>query len=150
MNIDMDLIRQTLVKDVMRTKKLKRLKPEDKVETAIKWLTSHELSMLPVMDGEKFVGEVVESDLLKIIIDPRDMSTQQIIAEPLLGISFFPKMVKDVMRKHRLFLSPNETLRSAAKKMYMSRAGVVPVLENGKLVGLLFADDLIARLVKTA
>ncbi len=146
--VDMGTIRQTMVKDVMRKKKLKRLKPTDKVRVAIKWLTSHELSMLPVVDGDNYLGEVVESDLLKIIIDPRDMSTQQIVSEPLLGMSFFPQTVKDVMRKHRSFLSPNETLRTAAKKMYMSKAGILPVIEEGKLVGLLYADDVITYLVK--
>lgn len=148
MATDMAKIRTTLVRDVMRKKKLKRLKPTDTVATAIKWLGAHELSMLPVIDGDNYLGEVVEHDLLKIIIDPRDMSTQQIVREPLLGMSFFPKKVKDVIRKHRIYLSPDETLRSAAKKMYMSKAGVLPVMENRKLVGLLFADDVITRLIK--
>jgi len=52
------------------------------------------------------------------------------------------------MRRHRTFLSPGDTIHSAAKKMYMSKAGVLPVMEEGKLVGLLFADDIITRLIK--
>ena len=63
-------------------------------------------------------------------------------------MSFFPESVKDVMRRHRTFLSPGDTIHSAAKKMYMSKAGVLPVMEEGKLVGLLFADDIITRLIK--
>lgn len=147
MTVDMDVIRKTLVRDVMR-KKIRKLKPTDKVLTAIKWLCAHELSMLPVMDGDRYLGEVVEQDLLKLVIDPRDMSTQRIVMEPMLGMSFFPTSVNDVMRKHRSFVSPNETLRMASKKMFMSKAGSLPVIENGKLVGLLFADDIIERLVK--
>lgn len=148
MAADMEKIRNTLVKDIMRKKKLKKLKPTDSVATAIKWLGSHELSMLPVVDGDSYLGEVMEQDLLKIAIDPRDMSTQQIVMEPMLGMSFFPEKVKDVMRRHRAFLSPNDTIRSASKKMYMSKAGVLPVMENKKMVGLLFADDIITMLVK--
>ena len=148
MPVDMEKIRNTLVRDVMRKKRLKRLKPTDSVATAIKWLSTHELSMLPVIDGDNYLGEVMEQDLLKIVIDPQDMSTQQIVMEPLLGMSFFPKKVRDVMRRHRTFLSPNDTLRSASKKMYMAKAGVLPVMEEGKMVGLLFADDIISRLVK--
>lgn len=148
MAVDMEKIRNTLVKDIMRKKKIKKLKPGDSVATAIKWLGSHDLSMLPVMEGKEYLGEVFEQDLLKIAIDPRDMSTQQIVMEPLLGISFFPKSVKDVMRRHRTFLSPDDTIRSAAKKMYMSKAGVLPVMDGKKLVGLLFADDIITHLTK--
>ncbi len=148
MAVDMEEIRNTLVKDIMRKKKIKKLKPTDSVATAIRWLSSHELSMLPVMDGGNYLGEVFEEDLLKIVIDPRDMSTQQIVMEPLLGMSFFPKSVKDVMRKHNAFLSPDDTLRSASKKMYMAKAGVLPVMENGKLAGLLFADDIISQLIR--
>ncbi|MCK4326855.1 MAG: CBS domain-containing protein [Candidatus Diapherotrites archaeon] len=146
--VDMKKIRQTPVKDVMRKKNIKKLKPTDKVGTAIKWLCTSELSMLPVIDGGNYLGEVVEADLLKIVIDPRDMSTRQIMSEPMLGMSFFPESVRHVMRTHNVYLSPDDTLRSAAKKMYMVKAGVLPVIEGGKLVGLLYADDVIARLVK--
>jgi len=144
----MQKVRQTLVKDVMRSKRIKKLKPTDDVATAIRWLTRHELSMLPVIDGKEYLGEVAENDLLKIVIDPRDMSTRQIVSEPMLGMSFFPKKVRHVMRQHRAFLNPSDTLRAASKKMYMARAGVLPVMDGGKLVGLLYADDVIKRLVK--
>ena len=146
--VDMKKIRQTLVKDVMRTKNLKKLKPTDSVSTAIKWLCNNELTMLPVIDGKEYLGEVVESDLLKIVIDPRDMPTRQIMSEPMLGMSFFPESVRHVMRTHNVYLSPDDTLRQAAKKMYTAKAGVLPVMEGGKLVGILYSDGVIARLVK--
>jgi CBS domain-containing protein len=43
--------------------------------------------------------------------------------------------------------TPNATLRSAARQMASSRAALLPVVDNGRLVGTLSAFDLTARTI---
>ena len=92
------------------------------------------------------MGIVNEQDLLKLVIDPRDISEQEILTEPLLGMSFFPKTIKDIMKKCHASVSPKDTIRAAALKMYRNKQQVLPVIDNGKLVGILSQDDIFEAL----
>ncbi len=141
-------LRETNVRTVMR-KRFKSVNPDTPVRKVVGMLSSIELSMLPVIDKKgQYVGEVVESDLLKVIVDPRDLPAQVIMSEPLLGMSFCPETAKDIMRRHPTFLKPEMSIRQAAKKMFLNNAGVLPVKDKGKTVGLLFSDDLVTLLAK--
>ncbi len=132
----------------MMKKRFKSVNPDTPVSKVVKLLSSIELSMLPVIENGKYVGEVVQSDLLKVIVDPRDLPSHIIMSEPLLGMSFCPETARDIMRRHPLFLKPDMTIRQAAKRMFLNNAGVLPVKDKGKTVGLLFADDLVKLLSK--
>jgi predicted transcriptional regulator len=139
-------LRDTPIKKIIK-KRFKSVKPDTPVTKVAKLLSSIELSMLPVIDDNGvYVGEVVESDLLKIIVDPRDLPFNTIMSEPLLGMSFCPETAREIMRRHPSFLKADMSIRKAAKKMFLSHAGVLPVKDKGKMVGLVFVDDLVKLL----
>ena len=55
--------------------------------------------------------------------------------------------VSDVMTANPRTLSPNDTIQSAARIMKEEDAGVVPIVENGKLVGMVTDRDIVIRAV---
>src|SRR5688572_29319462 len=58
-----------------------------------------------------------------------------------------PMDVRDVMTAHPRTLSPNDTSQSAAGIMKEEDAGAVPIVENGKLVGMVTDRDIVIRAV---
>jgi CBS domain-containing protein len=55
--------------------------------------------------------------------------------------------VKDVMHKGATSVAPNASLQDIAKRMRDNDIGVVPVTENGHLVGILTDRDIVCRAV---
>lgn len=139
----MEEIRKMKVKEIMQTE-IGWLNEDDPIEKAVNVLCSNEVSMLPVRDKKgRLIGEIVERDLLKSIIDPKNMKAHEIMFEPLIAMSFFPKKVHDVMRKIRLSFSPDDTVEEVARRMYREQTTLAPVMENKKMVGLITEDDLV-------
>jgi CBS domain-containing protein len=82
---------------------------------------------LLVMDGENLVGIVTERDLLRVIATGEDPHKI-----PL----------KDVMRTDVLTCGPQTTLKEAAKVMATRWIRHLPVVENGRVVGIISQRDL--------
>ena len=139
----MEKIRKIKIKEVMQTK-VGWLNESDPIEKAVNVLCSSEVSTLPVKNKKgELVGELVERDLLKSIINPHQMKPQELMFEPLIAMSFFPKTVHDAMRPTRLTLKPDDTVEYAACRMYRKQTPLAAVREEGKLVGIITEDDLV-------
>ncbi|MCD6414453.1 MAG: CBS domain-containing protein [Candidatus Diapherotrites archaeon] len=139
-------IRETKIREVM-SREVVWLNEDDPVEKAVNVLCSSEVSMLPVRNKKGLLsGQMVERDLLKIIINPSKMSPEEIMMEPLVALSFFPKSVKEAMRPINLELSPDDTVEYAAREMFRKQTTLAPVIDNGKLVGIITEDDLVRLL----
>ncbi|MEM7828334.1 MAG: CBS domain-containing protein, partial [Candidatus Aenigmatarchaeota archaeon] len=50
--------------------------------------------------------------------------------------------IKEIMTKQVITVTPNHTIEEAAKLMYEWRIGGLPVLEDGKLVGIITESDI--------
>jgi len=57
-------------------------------------------------------------------------------------------MVRDVMVKDPVTISPEESLEDAARLIFKHKIGGLPVLENGKLVGVLTSKDILAAFIE--
>jgi CBS domain-containing protein len=55
--------------------------------------------------------------------------------------------VRDAMTANPRTLSPNDSIQSAARIMKEEDAGSVPIVENGKLVGMVTDRDIVIRAV---
>jgi signal-transduction protein with cAMP-binding, CBS, and nucleotidyltransferase domain len=53
-------------------------------------------------------------------------------------------MVSEIMTKDVITISPEETIEEAAKTMAENKIKKLPVVEEGKIVGIITASDLIA------
>jgi len=54
-------------------------------------------------------------------------------------------LVKEIMTRGMEFIAPTTTLREAARKMRDLNIGLLPVVENGKLVGMVTDRDICCR-----
>ena len=140
-------------------------KPDDPVSTLVDLFKNNHISGMPVVENEKVVGIVSETDLLKLFKTPEisvDMllpSPFEIIEMPIRSVIRFEefkkalkdihmKPVRDIMKKKVYSISPDSTLEDASSMMVKHRINRLPVIENGKLVGILVRSDIIRCLSK--
>jgi CBS domain-containing protein len=91
----------------------------------------HDIGALPVLDDGKLVGILTESDIFK-----------QVTAKNLM-----PKKirVKALMTKKIISVQPTSKIHDINKLLTEYSIRRVPVLDNGKLVGIVSASDLIRQ-----
>ncbi len=152
------------VKEAMN-KKVITCKPGDNIGTLVELFKNNHISGMPVVEKEKVVGIVSETDLLKLFKAPEvssDMflpSPFEIIEMPIRSVMRFEefkkalgdihmKQVRDIMKKKIYTTSPDSTLEDASNMMVKQKVNRLPVIENGKLVGILVRSDIIRGLSK--
>lgn len=102
------------------------------VTDAVNLMKKHSIRHLPVVDKDKFMGFISESDIRQVLVLP--MSGQININE--------------VMIKDPLTIGPEENLEEAAKIIYQYKIGGLPVIENGQLVGIITVGDIMAAFIE--
>lgn len=100
---------------------------DDTLAEAAARMWNSQTGSLLVMDGEHLVGIVTERDLLRAVAHNQDATKV-----PL----------KDVMRTDVITCGPQTTLKEAAKLMATRWIRHIPVVENGKVVGIVSQRDL--------
>jgi CBS domain-containing protein len=108
------------------------VKPNATVKSAIELMNAHEISCLVVIH-EKPIGIVTEQDILRRAIRKS--------REPE------KTYVSDIMSKPLIVAPPDMHAREASKLMLERNIRKLPVVENGRLVGLVTLTDLISALV---
>lgn len=118
---------------------------------------------MSVLDGKRVVGVVSESDILKLLsvneeegslwlpspfeifeIPFRDLVRWERMQAGIENIS--QKKVKEVMSRSVHEIGPDDTVEEAASIMTSHRVNRLPVVENGKLVGIITRGDIISGL----
>ncbi|MCS7066054.1 MAG: GGDEF domain-containing protein [Fimbriimonadales bacterium] len=99
--------------------------PDHTVETALILLRGHGLSGLPVIESAEICG-VVE-------------------AQQLLG-THLEQPVRSVMQTEILIPSPDTPLKTVAEWLTQNRLTVLPVVQEGQLIGLLSVFDLLPEI----
>jgi len=152
------------VKDAMNINVI-TCKPDDHISTLVDLFKNKHISGMPVVENEKVVGIVSETDLLKLFKTPEisdDMllpSPFEIIEMPIRSVIRFEefkkaledmhmKPVRDIMKKKIYSVSPDSTLEEASDIMVKHRVNRLPVIEKGILVGILVRSDIIRGLSK--
>lgn len=114
------------IQDVM-SKKVVSIAPETKVSTARETLLNAEIDHLVVIEEKRVVGLVAGKDLARGDDD-------QPIAE--------------VMTRDVATIAPEATLRRAAGMLRGRAIGSLPVVDEGRLVGIVTTSDLLSALAK--
>src|SRR5438105_9066095 len=102
--------------------------PGHSVETATLLMKGHDIGALPVVDGTKLVGMIVDRQLLG--------------ADLRLSIS-------DLMSRDTAYLSPDTSLSDAAKRMADTGLMRIPIMEEGKLLGVITPVDVMAHVCRS-
>lgn len=106
------------------------LKKSASIEDALKIIIEKHTSLIPVLDSEqKIIGVVSETDLLP--------------APKVIGVD-----VEEVMQRNVVIATPNMELIDLCKMMLRNGFRRVPVVHEGKLVGIVTLFDVLGFLTK--
>ena len=147
------------VRDIMNVKPI-TVQADDPISQAAKVLRENKISGMPVLDGEKLVGVVSESDLLRLLAVPEGGEGSLWLPSPFevfevpfrdfvqrermrASMDEIPKKkVSEVMSRNLHEVSPEDNIEFAAAVMTSHRINRVPVTENDRLVGIVTRGDI--------
>ncbi|QDV09919.1 Hypoxic response protein 1 [Planctomycetes bacterium Poly30] len=108
------------------------------LETALRTMDEHAIRHLPVVDGEHLIGVVSNRDLLGVAgwrgVE-RDADA-------------VPRWVRDVMHRDVITVNPGDDALAAATEVFARHIGCVPVIEDGKLLGIISEMDLVGLIAE--
>ncbi|HEX2398069.1 MAG TPA: CBS domain-containing protein [Solirubrobacteraceae bacterium] len=133
--------------------------PDDDVETVVRLLREHELPGVPVVnDGGRCVGIVTEADLV-LSEEEADLHLPHyvdllggvIFLEPLRRFEdrirkAFASKVADMMTPDPVTVSPDAPVEEAARLIAEHRHNRLPVVQHGRLVGVVTRLDVLEAL----
>jgi len=124
------------------TKSVVTIKPHDSLRHARERMMKYRINQLPVVVNDKLVGIVTDRD----VRDAYPSSLRLIHGKDIdeFGDSH---TVEEVMTYNVVTVSPDATLREAARRLRNQRFGALPVVENGVLVGIITRSDLLDALL---
>lgn len=107
--------------------------PAASVLDAIKLMAQQRIGALLVMEGETVVGIVTERDYARKVI--------------LMGRSSSETPVRDIMSAPVMYVHLNQTNEDCMALMTENRLRHLPVMEQGKLIGLISIGDLVKDII---
>ena len=110
---------------------------ETNLTDARKLIDEKHIRALPVVQGEKLVGIITKRGLLRLDLSILGVESWN------LGVDLADETVGDVMTKNPLTIRPESLVPKAARIMLENKITALPVLENGKMVGILTNSDLL-------
>ena len=99
----------------------------DSVGQVLQLLRAQRTGAVLICDGPRLVGILTERDALKLMARGANLESP----------------VRDVMSKDLVVAEPQENVDSALQKMHSIRARHLPVVSDGKLVGMISIRDLL-------
>ncbi len=142
----------TRVREVMTRDPL-TIDPEAPVATAVAVMRDKSVRHLPVVDDAgRLQGMISDRDLRDAVFAPAFAEfLSQVARRRLRGISATLEglRVKDVMTWDAVTTGPEAPLAQAAAVMFEGRFGSLPVVENGKLVGIVTERDVLKAIAMT-
>jgi CBS domain-containing protein len=107
--------------------------PSTSVLDAVKRLAEKNIGALLVMEDAKILGIVTERDYARKIV--------------LMGRSSKETPVRDIMTSPVMFVRPDQTNEECMALMTDNRVRHLPVVDGGKLIGLVSIGDLVKDII---
>ena len=119
-----------LVRDVM-SKDVRVVRPDTSVKEVVATMNKFDIGSIVVVQGDRPVGIITERDILRRLVEPclapETLTARQIMTSPVLTIS------------------ETANIEETAKLMARKRVKKLPVINNGKLVGMITYTDIVAK-----
>ena len=112
--------------------------PEESIADTMALMREKKIHKLPVMEKGKLVGFVADGDLREVSPSP---ATTLSIFELNYLIAKTP--IREVAVKKVITCHPDTRIEDAASLMREHRIGGLPVLDEGKLVGIITGSDIL-------
>ena len=126
----------TAVADILKSKAdqtVQAIGPDDSVFAALQLMADKRIGALLVMQGDAIVGIVTERDYARKIA--------------LKGLTSALTKVRDVMTTSVMFVRPEQTSEECMALMTDNRLRHLPVVRDGKLIGLISIGDLVKDII---
>ncbi|HEX2406873.1 MAG TPA: CBS domain-containing protein [Nitrososphaeraceae archaeon] len=120
-----------LVRDIM-TKELLTISEKDTALKAAQVMSEKGVSSLIVLSDDQPIGIITERDFIKKVC--------------LKELKLSSVKVGDMMSKIRTSASPDTSIDVAVQRMVNNRIRRLPIIDNGKLVGIITVTDLAKHL----
>ena len=115
------------VRDMMEKKKLLMVAPDMTVSAAAKLMTKSKVSAVMVLENDNLIGIFTERDaLFRVVAEGRDVQNTRLA---------------DVMTRNPQTVKPDQPFSVALQMMYGGKFRHVPVVEDGRPVGIISARD---------
>lgn len=104
------------------------VQPNSTVSEAAKLMHRHNIGAVPVVEGDTVRGMLTDRDIvLRCVAQDRDPATLK---------------VSDICSQGAVSVSPNQSVSDAMNLMATEQVRRLPVVENGRLVGMLSLADI--------
>jgi CBS domain-containing protein len=147
------------VRDIMETD-VPTVRPDDTIESVLRTLRDHELPGVPVVnEGRRCVGIITEADLI-MAGEEEDLHLPHWF-ELFGGIVFLEShkkfeerlrkatgsLARDLMTEDPITISPDASVEEAARVIARRKHNRLPVVEHGRLVGVVTRVDVLDALI---
>ncbi|MBS4217872.1 CBS domain-containing protein [Bacillus sp. FJAT-49711] len=119
----------TQIRDIMTTDVQTCTLQDNVYEVAVK-MKDDDVGVIPIVNNDKLVGVITDRDIvLRCIAEKNPPSSK----------------VEEIMSSHLVTVTPETTTQEAAGIMAKEQIRRLPVVENGKLVGIVALADFAVR-----
>lgn len=108
---------------------IKTVRVDDTVLDAVKKMNKFRIGSIVVMSGNRPVGIITERNILQRIVEP--------------GLDPMVVKAREIMSAPLITTEPHVPLEEAARLMVKHGIKKLPVVEGGKLVGMITTSDLV-------
>jgi len=121
----------TTAKDIIRFKgkTVHAVRPDDTVLAALGVMAEHDIGAVLVVEGDELLGILSERDYARKVV--------------LLGRASRDSPVRLIMTANVVCVPPNRTVAECMGLMTERRCRHLPVVENGRVIGLISIGDLV-------
>lgn len=117
------------VGDLVRTRETYYIRSDVTVLDAVRYMAEREIGAVVVLDGEWVAGIFTERDLMKKVVLP--------------GMDASTTPVTEVMSRTLILCEAGESQETCRTRMISHRIRHLPVVEEGRLLGLVSLRDLL-------
>jgi len=125
------------VRDYMISE-VETLTPDDSLETAVMLERRFKIRHIPIIENGELVGMVTDHDLkraLPSMVTGVDQQTFERVVQTTT--------LRQIMTRSPTTISPAASLRDAVQILCERKFGALPVVEQGKLVGIITGVDML-------
>jgi CBS domain-containing protein len=140
--------------DQIMTKKVYTISPNSSLKECSKIIEKKRVNGLVVMEGEKVVGVITKTDIFKVILPryPESVEEEQYMSElehieERIG-KLFEMKVKDIMGSPPITVNSGAPSIRAGSIMLLRRVKQIPVVNEGKLIGIVTLTDIINNFLR--
>jgi CBS domain-containing membrane protein len=135
-------MKQKVPVSAIMTKNVVKLNLQDDLTKAETLFKKNKIRHIPVVNGNKIIGMLSYTDLLRIsFVDAVD--EDEVIDATVYNMF----TVEQVMAKNLITIDPETTIKQAAEILSTKEFHALPVVESGLLVGIVTTTDLIKYLI---